>query len=150
MQPSTPGSTAPPQPPDRLREQQREGGEMAHDQRGGWRFRDRAEQAAHGAASAMPPLGRPGRDPYNVAAAPDKERRQFGGDAQRPSHGYAHTGTQGTWSDALGTAGAAPSDAVASAPARPAAEDLQRLADDGGPPAPAAAPARSPAPAAPR
>jgi hypothetical protein len=85
-----------------LRDQLAEGGEMQQEPRGGWRFGDPREDAAHGAAAPLPPLVLPRRpDPFNVVEPGDEARESFEGDPQNPAHAYPRSGTQGTWDGSI-------------------------------------------------
>src|SRR5262245_24691600 len=106
--PAEPGG-APPAESDpraasrRLAEQGREGGEMAHDPRGGWRFATPADERAHGPDAPPPPLDvldEP--DPSERPESTDAERLRLGADAQHPPQSFPHGGTQGTWDLSLG------------------------------------------------
>lgn len=88
----------------RAAEQQQEGGEMAHDPRGGWHFANPVDDRAHGATARPPPLGvARGTDPSQRPEGTDPQRLRFRGDPQHPPQSFAHGGTQGTWDRSLGT-----------------------------------------------
>jgi hypothetical protein len=105
---------------------EREGGEMAHDPRGGWQFATPADERAHGADAPPPPLAVPDEpDPSVRPESTDPERLRFQGDPQHPPQSFAHGGTQGTWDQSLGASPvpepparlpAAPGEATASPP----------------------------------
>jgi hypothetical protein len=93
-----PNPPNPPDVPNPLHDQLAEGGEMQQEPRGGWRFTDPSEQAAHGAAAPPPPLSQPRRpDPFDVTTRQDEARAALPGDAQNPSHGHRGGGTWVTW-----------------------------------------------------
>lgn len=84
-------------------DREREGGEMAHDPRGGWQFSTPADERAHGADAPAPPLALPDEpDPSIRPESTDPERLRFQGDPQYPPQSFAHGGTQGTWDQSLG------------------------------------------------
>jgi hypothetical protein len=80
-----------------------EGGEMAHDPRGGWQFANAADEHAYGADAPAPSLAVTNEpDPSVRPESTDPERLRFQGDAQYPPQSFAHGGTQGTWDQSLG------------------------------------------------
>lgn len=101
---TTPATTIPartPTAPVLLHDQLAEGGEMQQAPRGGWRFADPLDEAAHGAAAPPPSLVLPRRaDPFQAHAPEDETRAGFEGDPQHPAHGYPGGGTWSTWTEA--------------------------------------------------
>ena len=75
--------------------------ELVNDPRGGWRFRDPADQAYFGADADQRRLDRPPDSNVVVPDNVDPQRLAFAGDAQFPPQSYPHSGTQGTWDDSL-------------------------------------------------